>query len=74
MIDLKTIVSDEDNLSSAIVKSIKSNSNPAAVSAVINRNDELFQTPIASGTADIKITLIQMEKLLTYSLAMVRSM
>lgn len=55
VIDLKTIVSDEDNLSSAIVKSIKSNSNPAAVSAVINGNDELVLTPIASGTADIKI-------------------
>ncbi|PIF43363.1 putative secreted protein (Por secretion system target) [Chryseobacterium sp. 52] len=56
VIDLKTIVSDEDNLSSAIVKSIKSNSNPVAVSAVINANDELVLTPLASGTADIKIS------------------
>ncbi|WP_265132372.1 DUF5074 domain-containing protein [Chryseobacterium oranimense] len=56
VIDLKTVVSDEDNLSSAIVKSIKSNSNPAAVSAVINANDELVLTPLASGTADIKIS------------------
>ncbi len=56
VIDLKTVVSDEDNLSSAIVKSIKSNSNPAAVSAVINFNDELVLTPLASGTADIKIS------------------
>jgi hypothetical protein len=56
VIDLKTVVSDEDNLSSAIVKSIKSNSNPAVVSAVINANDELVLTPLASGTADIKIS------------------
>jgi hypothetical protein len=69
VIDLKTIVSDEDNLSSAIVKSIKSNSNPAAVSAVINANDELVLTPVASGTADIKISFNSngrvVEKLLT---------
>lgn len=56
VIDLKTIVSDEDNLSSAIVKSIKSNSNPSVVSAVINANDELVLTPLASGIADIKIS------------------
>jgi len=69
VIDLKTVVSDEDNLSSAIVKSIKSNSNPAAVSAVINANDELVLTPVASGTADIKISFNSngkvVEKILT---------
>lgn len=55
-IDLKTVVSDEDNLSSAIVKAIKSNSNPAAVSAVINDNDELVLTPVASGISNIVIS------------------
>jgi hypothetical protein len=69
VIDLKTVVSDEDNLSSAIVKSIKSNSNPAAVSAVINANDELVLTPLAPGTADIKISFNSngkvIEKILT---------
>jgi hypothetical protein len=56
VIDLKTIVSDEDNLSSAIVKSIKSNSNPTAVSAIINANDELVLTPLTSGIANITIS------------------
>jgi len=55
-IDLKTVVSDDDNLSAAIVKSVKSNSNPAIVSAVINDNDELVLTPLASGTSNIVIS------------------
>ncbi|MFP3596036.1 DUF5074 domain-containing protein [Chryseobacterium sp. SIMBA_029] len=55
-IDLKTVVSDDDNLSAAIVKSVKSNSNPAIVAAVINDNDELVLTPLASGTSNIVIS------------------
>ncbi|SHM14819.1 DUF5074 domain-containing protein [Chryseobacterium polytrichastri] len=55
-IDLKTVISDEDNLSSAIVKSIKSNSNTAILSAVINLNDELVLTSQGTGTADIVLS------------------
>jgi len=55
-IDLKTVVSDDDNLSAAIVKSVKSNSNPAIVSATINDSDELVLTPLASGTSNIVIS------------------
>lgn len=55
-IDLKTVVSDDDNLSAAIVKSVQSNSNPAIVSAAINDNDELVLTPLASGTSNIVIS------------------
>lgn len=54
-IDLKTVVSDTDNFNSAIVKSIKSNSNSSVVSATINANDELVLTPLSAGTADIVI-------------------
>jgi len=54
-IDLKTVVSDADNLSVAIVKSIKSNSNAAAVSASINTNDELVLQPLNGGDATIVI-------------------
>lgn len=55
-IDLKTVISDGDNLAAAIVKSIKSNSNTAVVSAVINANEELVLTPQGSGTADIVLS------------------
>ncbi|AZA53086.1 DUF5074 domain-containing protein [Chryseobacterium sp. G0201] len=55
-IDLKTVISDGDNLAAAIVKSIKSNSNAAVVSAVINANEELVLTPQGSGTADIVLS------------------
>jgi len=55
-IDLKTLISDGDNLAVAIVKSIKSNSNTAVVSAVINANEELVLTPQGSGTADIVLS------------------
>lgn len=55
-IDLKTLVSDDDNLSSSIVKTVKSNSSPAVVSAVINDNDELILTPLASGTSTIVVS------------------
>ena len=54
-IDLKNVVSDDDNLSLAIVKSIKSNSNSTAVQAEINANDELVLTPLNAGTASVVI-------------------
>lgn len=56
IIDLKTVVSDVDNMTVAIVKMIKSNSSPSVVSAIINTNDELVLTPVTSGTADIVIS------------------
>ena len=62
-IDLNSIVSDADNMAVSIVKSIKSNSNPAIVSAAINNNDELVLTPIASGTADIVLSFNSKGKL-----------
>lgn len=55
-IDLKSIVSDTDNLSAAIVKTVKSNSNTAAVSAEVNLNDELILTPIDSGIASVVVS------------------
>jgi hypothetical protein len=55
-IDLKTVVSDTDNLSVAIVKSIKSNSNSGIVMASINGNDELILTPQSTGTATVIIS------------------
>jgi hypothetical protein len=55
-IDLKSIVSDADNMAVSVVKSIKSNSNPTAVSVAINNNDELVLTPLTSGTSDIVIS------------------
>ncbi len=55
-IDLKSIVSDADNMEISVVKSIRSNSNPAVVSAVINSDDELVLSPLASGTSDIVLS------------------
>jgi len=55
-IDLKSIVSDADNMEISVVKSIRSNSNPAVVSAVINTDDELVLSPLASGTSDIVLS------------------
>lgn len=54
-IDLKTVVTDTDNFSAAIVKSIKSNSNSSVVSAVINADDVLELNPLSAGTSDIVI-------------------
>lgn len=56
IIDLKTVVSDEDNLSVAIVKAIKSNSDENIVSAEINANEELILTPKEKGTATVVIS------------------
>ena len=55
VIDLKSIVSDTDNLSAAIVKSIKSNSDEEVVSAEINANEELVLTPNIKGKSTIVI-------------------
>lgn len=68
IIDLKTVVSDADNLSAAIVKSIKSNTNPAVVSAVINTNDELVLTPKTAGDATIVISFNSNGKLVEKSI------
>ena len=67
-IDLKSIVSDADNLAVSVVKSIKSNSNPTTVSAVINENDELVLTPLVSGTSDIVISFNSNGKLVEKTL------
>lgn len=56
IIDLKTMVSDEDNLSAAIVKTIKSNSDANIVSAEINANEELILTPKVGGKATIVVS------------------
>ncbi|WP_428229499.1 DUF5074 domain-containing protein [Flavobacterium sp.] len=56
VIDLKTVVNDTDNLSLAIVKSVKSNNNIGVVSATINTNDELVLTPSALGNATVVIS------------------
>ena len=56
IIDLKSIVSDDDNLSAAIVKTIQSNSNEDAVLAEINENEELVLTPENSGKTTIVIS------------------
>ncbi|MFC5874631.1 Por secretion system C-terminal sorting domain-containing protein [Chryseobacterium arachidis] len=55
-IDLKTVISDTDNLSAAIVKTVKSNSNTNAVSAVINDSEELVLTPHSNGNAEIVVS------------------
>lgn len=67
-IDLKSIVSDADNLAVSVVKSIKSNSNPTTVSAVINENDELILTPLVSGTSDVVISFNSNGKLVEKTL------
>lgn len=54
-IDLKTVVSDTDNLEAAVVKSVKSNTKPSIVSAAINANDELVLTPHGNGNSEIVI-------------------
>lgn len=54
-ISLKNVIIDEDNISSAVVKTIKSNDKQSPVTAVINDLDELILTPIGNGTARIVI-------------------
>lgn len=68
VIDLKTVVSDTDNLSAAIVKSVKSNTNPAVVSVTINTKDELVLTPQSPGEATITISFNSNGKLVEKSI------
>jgi len=72
-IDLKTIVTDADNLSSAIVKSVKSNSNSTAMKAEINTNDELVLTPLSTGTATVVISFNSNGKVVDKSLTVMSS-
>jgi hypothetical protein len=72
-IDLKTVTSDTDNLAAAIVKSVKSNSNPSAVSATINTNDELVITPIGNGTASIVVSFNSNGKVVDKTLSITSS-
>jgi len=72
-IDLKTVVSDADNLSSAIVKSIKSNSNTTAISAEVNSNDELVLTPQSAGTANLVISFNSNGKVVEKTLTVISS-
>ena len=72
-IDLKTVVSDADNLSSAIVKSIKSNSNSTAILAEVNANDELVLTPQNAGTAHLVISFNSNGKVVEKTLTVISS-
>lgn len=56
IINLKRVVSDADNLSEAIVKTLKSNSNTDIVSAEINTNDELLLTPKIAGETTVVVS------------------
>lgn len=73
VIDLKTVITDNDNLSAAIVKKVKSNTNPAAVSAAINANDELVITPQGSGIATIVISFNSNGKVVDKTLSVTSS-
>lgn len=68
IIDLKTVVSDADNLSVAILKSIKTNTNPAVVTATINPEEELVLTPKSSGEATIIVSFNSNGKLVEKSI------
>lgn len=72
-IDLKNVASDTDNLSAAIVKSVKSNSNSAAVTAEVNVNDELVLTPQNSGTASVIISFNSNGKVIEKTLTIISS-
>lgn len=68
VIDLKNVVADADNLSAAIVKSVKSVSDTEIVSAVINVNDELVLTPKIQGNATVVIRFNSNGKLIEKSI------
>lgn len=72
-IDLKTIVTDEDNLSSSILKSIKSNSNTNAILAEINVDEELVLTPQDAGTANIVVSFNSNGKVVDKTLTVISS-
>ncbi|MPT31479.1 MAG: DUF5074 domain-containing protein [Chryseobacterium sp.] len=72
-IDLKTIVTDADNLSVSILKSIRSNSNTNAISAEINSDEELVLTPQGAGTANIVVSFNSNGKLVDKTLTVISS-
>lgn len=73
-IDLKTVISDTDNLSAAIVKTVKSNTNPEAVSAVINADEELVLSRQGAGTAEIVLSFNSNGKIVEKTLSVTGSM
>lgn len=73
VIDLKNVVSDADNLSAAIIKTIKSNSDLAVVSAIINTNDELVLEPQKNGEATIVVSFNSNGKLVEKSISVTSS-
>jgi len=56
IVDLKDKISDDDNLSMAIVKTLVSNSNESIVEAVVNETDELILTPKNIGSTNIVLS------------------
>ncbi|SDG40084.1 DUF5074 domain-containing protein [Epilithonimonas hungarica] len=72
-IDLKTIVTDADNLSVSILKSIRSNSNTNAISAEINSDEELVLTPQGAGTANIVVSFNSNGKVVDKTLTIISS-
>lgn len=72
-IDLKTVISDTDNLSAAIVKTVKSNTNPEAVSAVINADEELVLSRQGTGTAEIVLSFNSNGKIVEKTLSVTGS-
>ena len=72
-IDLKTIVTDADNLSVSILKSIKSNSNTNAILAEINADEELVLTPQNAGTANIVVSFNSNGKVVDKTLTVISS-
>jgi len=72
-IDLKTIVTDADNLSVSILKSIRSNSNTNAISAEINSDEELVLTPQGAGTANIVVSFNSNGKVVNKTLTVISS-
>lgn len=67
-IDLKDKVSDEDNNSFAIVKSVSSNSHPEIAEVSINQNDELVMKAIKGGETIVVLNFNSNGKVVTHSL------
>lgn len=67
-IDLKDKVSDADNNAMAIVKRISNNTNPDAVQAEINIEDELVLTYLTDGGSHIEITFDSNGKTVTHQI------
>lgn len=68
-INLKNVATDEDNISAAIVKSVRSNSKDTSVKVEINADQELVLTPLSSGVANIEIDFTSNGKVATKSIA-----